>query len=579
MKRNIRHILGIAAVLTLGSAFASCSQEEMTEAGSTGIRSLTITVADGGYTTGDDSPAATRTVEAGYTTQFAAGDNCGLFVVRNGSVVLENIKLTAKDINGSLKWEADTTLACTGKDNERYFLYYPYCSDNTKLNVDASAEDANGFFAQLISSWQVNADQSSYAKYTASDLMTAKANTSVAGSTLKLSFPMEHQMGLAIIKVPELVYKFSSQSQLSDYTVRSADFDSNPKPLFMPSDSTYRFIVHPQSESSTDIKGTYYNGTNGKNFTVPAKASAGSYKTYIVDGAVSNTKTFTLQKGDFILKNGNFVSKDSVLTEEQKAQVAAIVFWTPAEPETNATGRNTPASLTDDQIMAKDYPHCTHGLAVAVKHVTDLMSWQDSCESVYETFQTTDNFTDTDKDNYKPIFTNTGATDPMNYILGYQNTKLLRAYNDYCASNGKSRNIVEPVANMDKWAEDNPAPLMSTGWFFPSSKELHMMCYKDVDNVYKANNANNANNANYTQTRDTVNASLDKLGTRAEKIIYNNSEYEWDKYGYWASQEAPYDGNKEAYASLFHFHKAVFYIKSLTALKKMNRYVRAVCAF
>ncbi|MCS2681057.1 hypothetical protein NXV81_14265 [Bacteroides ovatus] len=48
-------------------------------------------------------------------------------------------------------------------------------------------------------------------------------------------------------------------------------------------------------------------------------------------------------------------------------KVVGIVFWVPKD--TDPTGRTTPASLTDDKIMAKDFPACTHGLAVSLEDV------------------------------------------------------------------------------------------------------------------------------------------------------------------------------------------------------------------
>ena len=39
--------------------------------------------------------------------------------------------------------------------------------------------------------------------------------------------------------------------------------------------------------------------------------------------------------------------------------ISSIVFWTPAE--TDPIGRQTPASLSDDKIMAKDFPNDASG--------------------------------------------------------------------------------------------------------------------------------------------------------------------------------------------------------------------------
>ena len=59
----------------------------------------------------------------------------------------------------------------------------------------------------------------------------------------------------------------------------------------------------------------------------------------------------------------------------------------------------------------------------------------------------------------------------------------MKAYNKYCKANKKQDNIVWLVDDIEAWTADNPAPKNSTGWFLPSPKELHILCYKDVGNI------------------------------------------------------------------------------------------------
>lgn len=210
--------------------------------------------------------------------------------------------------------------------------------------------------------------------------------------------------------------------------------------------------------------------------------------------------------GDYLTTDGKLIDGDagSMLPDEIKAQIAAVVFWTPKQP--TSEGRHTPASLKDDLIMHADYPNCTHGLAVALKDATyngsESMVWQNLFESVATTFQSGENFSHDSKENFKSIASGSGEYDPINYILGYQNTVVLRAYNTYCQNN-KSGYIVQPVAAIGNFAKDYPAPTNSTDWFLPSPKELHILCYKDVDNIY-----NNSGVENY----NIVNSSLTAAG-------------------------------------------------------------------
>ncbi len=162
MKRNIIHTLWMAAALLL----TACSQEDFPLPSTGDTMPLSITVIDGGFN------GTSRAVESGYRTVFTEGDACGLYIVRGGTVVYDNVKLTVTaGMDGSLRWKSDVTLA-GGLDNEKYFLYYPYQSV-MRGKTDASATDAEGFFAPLVSGWQPAVDQSDYAAYTGSDLMTA----------------------------------------------------------------------------------------------------------------------------------------------------------------------------------------------------------------------------------------------------------------------------------------------------------------------------------------------------------------------------------------------------------------------
>lgn len=260
--------------------------------------------------------------------------------------------------------------------------------------------------------------------------------------------------------------------------------------------------------------------------------------------------------GDYLTTDGKLIDGDagSMLPDEIKAQIAAVVFWTPKQ--TTSEGRLTPASLKDDLIMRADYPNCTHGLAVALKDATyngsESMVWKlfGISESVAD-FQSSENFIHEKKTDFKSIVSGTGATDPINYILGYQNTVVLRAYNTYCQTHNESDYIVIPVVAIDEFAAAHHAPTNSTGWFFPSPKELHILFYKDVDNIY-----NNSGVENY----NIVNSFLDAVGGDRLKNSF-----------YWSSEEGTYG----VCCMLMNYYQSLGFIgKNEDAL-----YVRLIVAF
>lgn len=129
---------------------------------------------------------------------------------------------------------------------------------------------------------------------------------------------------------------------------------------------------------------------------------------------------------------------------------------------------------------------------------------------------------------------------------------MLRAYNEYCQKNNKLDYIVQPVAAIDEFAKAYPAPTNSTGWFLPSPKELHILCYKDVDDIADYDSEG-------TETRDIVNSFLTAAGGDGLK-----------DYFYWSSGEYSY--------------RSAWYVTLVNGNvysnnKTYNSYVRLVFAF
>lgn len=349
--------------------------------------------------------------------------------------------------------------------------------------------------------------------------------------------------------------------------------------------ATNMTLILQNEAEDTSVKGylmlTPYYVSEGESATFHVEATATDGSVYISDNITISTVGYLFEagqcktlkrtltevdiyktaaqavKGDFAMADGTFISKYANLTDEQKANVRGIVFWTTAE--TTTEGRTTPASLTDDEVMAEDFPGCNHGLIVALKDLSYSYVWQGQyhssgdlyTESVYDNFQKTH---DTYKE-YEPIVSSASTPEYivfMNKILGYNNTKVLEAYNSHCKVNDKNNYVVTPIEKLADWKVTYPAPVNTTGWFLPSVKELHMLCYKDVDDVW------NTYGNSCVETKAVVNASLEKVGGNQLTASY------------WSSTEA-----EENYAFLVHFDNAMVqgYYKTYA------QYVRAVCAY
>lgn len=456
MKRNILHILWAAAVIPL--ALVSCRQEVIPgETDGSDAQPFLITVMDGGYaseTTDDTGKAGSRATENGYTTTFTAGDQCGLYIVRGTEIVYDNICLTATaDADGNLTWQApEGTNLGGGLPDEYYFLYYPYQTGMTdKVTVANAASDDAAFFAPLINGWQPKADQSNYATgYTASDLMTASGTASYADGKLSLSFRMAHRMAMAVIEMPETVYKFEGQEP---YTVFSVvpEFSGNYRPCLM-SDGLYRYLVNPvaQGEGAT-LTGSYDDGNRAFTIT-PSIATAGKYKTYKVDGGYKEIE-HNLQAGDFYLKDGTLLSKDTPLTDAQKAACAGIVCWV---GDATAT----------DPVLKRDFPQCKHGLVVSLKETTS--AWQETydSQSSIQLWAEDNGFKEPDYYalNKDVVF----GTESLGDIQGYNNTQILKAYDEAFAS--------YPVTILNSFGVITEGVTLpedkTSGWYLPSLREL-----------------------------------------------------------------------------------------------------------
>lgn len=251
-------------------------------------------------------------------------------------------------------------------------------------------------------------------------------------------------------------------------------------------------------------------------------------------------------KGDYAMKDGSFISKDSWLVYGQEDKVAGIVFWTENE-EGNA-------SLSTDIIMGTDFPNCTHGLIVALKDISNSrIVWQGT-ESLYESlsdvYQTQNDEYNPEKSDYLPIKTGVGSPK----ISGYNNTKVIKAFNTYCINNNRLDYVVKPVETLKEFEKDNPAPINSTGWYIPSLKEIHMLSYKDVNQVWGMYGLD---------TRDLVNKMLDKIS--GEKL-------KTDFY-YFSSSECNDNSATGAYSLTFQNGQITY------SRKHYISYVRAICAF
>lgn len=516
------HILSGFSLFACLLAFCGCSTDELpgTEPtdGNGSAAPFTITVSDGGYASPDADPH-TRAAENGYQTTFTAGDQIGVFAVKDGAIVsgVNNLCLTAKDNNGSLVWEKENT-GLKLPANATYYAYYPYRQTLTG-DLVPSASDASDFFANVVSAWTPATDQSTYAKYTAQDLMTG-SGTAVkqTDGTYALSFTLAHAMALVVIETPTTKYTLansSSGTSSSDYTwtAEAPDtrfYDFAP---YSPSVGTYRLLVKPAQKSAADLMGSYaatdFGGTTvTKEYAIPQNGiTAANYALYKVDNATVIEKQHTLQAGDFYLSDGSLVGKDATLTEAQEAACLGIVYYVGDIKDDNYT-------LLDSQ-----FPSGTHGLVVSLWDMpapdnpsSTTMTW------TYGGYEYVNNWlgsaTWSGAVSRPGSFSSIQVTDKMQ---GYANTVALEEYNKYVENtgSGKNQNLrVKPIKGLAAFQTAHPAPVSSSGWYWPSICELQQVCWGQ-------------GNSSDTSGKSMLNTQIGKVGgtTFVDGGYYSSTEY------------------------------------------------------
>lgn len=515
MKKNILNI----SLFTLLSAVVLCgcsNDDELTVAATDGT-TLTVTARADGFASTDGTPQTgtpqTRASENDYTTTFTNGDQIGVFAVKGGNVISDckNVQLT---YDGA-QWSGSTPVYKYA--GATYFAYYPYSeSMNDKTSVDEIVKAFNTTVSGTT-------DQSTYAQYTACDLMTASVDAaSVSGKSL--SFTFSHVMSLIEISLPVQKYKTSEVADAYEYSapVLGATFSLAPssgggattiKPYPM-GNGIYRYIV--PAGSSTTVSGAF-NTAEGKTIDYSKSSlslSAGNYKRLNVTYDGANTAVVrALAVGDFYYSDGNICPGGA--SNPPKEGCIGIVYWLGDIKGDNYT-------LLDSQ-----FPGGMHGLVVSLWDMpapddpsSTTMTWTYGGYEYVNTWLGSATWSGTVS---RPSgFTSVQVRDKMQ---GYANTVALEEYNKYVENvgSGKNQNLrVKPVKGLSAFQTAHPAPVSSSGWYWPSVCELKQVC-------------GGQGNSSGTSGKSMLNPKITKVGgTTFDSVNYwSSTEYSDDSYFAW----------------------------------------------
>lgn len=533
MKRN-NILYRIAALLLFVTLTAACTNEDDYAApgtdGTTPATPLTITVTDGAYASaetpdGGNTPG-TRAVERGYGTEFTKGDQIGLYVVAqedasnqysNRTFLQQNLCLTHDGTDWTLPAGTELTYQPPEGGEILYFAYYPYQGGMTdKVNIYAKNEndtpttEARWFFRELIEDWTPAADQRTYEAYTASDLMVARgevAKRTDGTDGFVLSFTMEHQMALAVIRVPTTKYTYSETIDGKPIEKSYRLYSGLDAKAWLADDNTYRRIIKwNMAAYDIEIAASYYNSSlERRSFLGTINPnSAGKYFLFTVDDGEETVTNRALREGDFYMKDGGILPHDAFpggMPADVKKDCLGVVFWVGENEGIHWTQTDL---YKGDHLLMRDHPGCVHGMVVALKDASAGAAWatdSGASENLFYWGKSFDGFTDEEQAVWQMISNSSES-------YGYNKSRIMKLYDIYHST------TTFPAYNaIDGYAGRHPVPGNSSGWFFPSLNELTMMCYGMVSNYEQKP----------TTRRDFLNCQFQKAGGK----VFDG--------GYWSS--------------------------------------------
>lgn len=485
------------SILLLASTafFTSCSQdEEMGGENMESMQGFQISVFDAGYQ--DVDANKTRASESDYSTKFVEGDAIGIFAVKSGGIIVEDInnrKFTMQDGVWTLNDDGDP-IEYKGSEFQRmsFYAYYPY---NKNVVFEPSKTDP---FESYVSNWKVGQNQSE-GEYTKYDLMTSIGV--VDGDRLKgkISFTMKHQMALAVVQMPELVYSFTNggiDDYLSPVSVGSFTLDNvEATPYYQESTDTYRFLVNPKKAFS--IKGTY-NGVKEMEYTAGGTLDGGTAKMYTIKDP--NKIEYTLAIGDYFCADGRIVSKDA---ETVPDNVIGIVCYA-GNPQPSVMAADTYTEAND--ALRRDYPNCKHGLVLSLNNAVydgaDSGQFHENKDMAvtYGDWFSTDEEWAGKFDNCNTSNSTTVPETRYPAFMGYNNTQLLTM----CYEGKGNQTVCNFAYNfITAYRNAVTVPSITSSWYLPS-----VVCWNQVASNLSAINGSLGKIADAERMTSVASAAL-----------------------------------------------------------------------
>lgn len=451
-------------------------------------------------------------------TTFTANDAIGLYVVdKNNQIVENNVELK---LGSDKKWTTSKMfLKLTGY---KYFVYYPYKSDDQKVNPLAS--DASDFFADKISSLNPTTDQSNQSTLLAQDFQVATGQ--VGGDASTLTFTMKHCLGLAEITLGAKT--FDNNYYLSNYpsytytwkngtTTFHAYAGISGHSFYKVAD--YRYVALVKPDITTDFScgsTTDADSWTGKVSVKPATNGVGR-GTATSKRASWPAKSYTMVVGDIYYDDGAMTHQNEALASD-KIPVGIVGYL----------GNNY---WTEQGVIGKD----GHALVMCLKTIGS--TGKDDTGKEYQWHSTHD--VDADADRTK-IDSKDKLVNSCDFIYGSGYTEtdaLINKWGKVAAAAYQAKNYSELSAPKDK----------CTGWFLPTAGQYYAVMttlgakFSDdwtIDKFF----------SNMTTVTGNINKKLDKVGKSNYTEFFGDKQtFEWTSSEYSSSSAVYLDSGAYDY--------------------------------
>lgn len=392
-------------------------------------------------------------VEEGYKTVFKGGEQIGITALKNGAVYngMDNVPFTYDAATNAWKpTDSNVLPQLYYYPGVSYIACYPY---DTNMNGKKSEQE-------IIDAFTPQADQSSYERYTASDLMTGTGTVTGSNGAYTITFKLEHRMSLIVVKAEGKRYVATSGYEYTslpfDFSLKLNDTDLQ---TYVGTAGLHKYLVRP-TDISQKVNISFNIITPISYETTYATLATGKYYNISFNYG-GEILTRDLQVGDYFYTDGIIVPQDVTTVPYVKNCIGLIFKVGRFEKDDSNYINGNGEPMTE-----------INGYVVALKDANNgaSISWGKSGEVILDT--------------------NKEGSNPYGHFDGFKITQLLknRGINNY------------PAANVCIGYSPKASP-KSSGWFFPAGGQL-LELRNTREELKKKTIFTNYNSDNYWQSTE-----------------------------------------------------------------------------